>query len=102
MLSMLLKTKIVKGWFQEDKNDMDVDTTTSGTQTIAKHPLHARARDLLLIFLIDQKRYNEVTWLIRSRSFLFYPFSPPESLWFLTLLLVSVKLKFVPWLALFD
>ena len=27
------------------------------------HPLHARARDLLLIFLIDQKRYNEVTWL---------------------------------------
>ena len=63
MLFMLLKTKIVKGWFQEDKNDMDVDTTTSGTQTIAKHPLHARARDLLLIFLIDQKRYNEVTWL---------------------------------------
>ena len=33
MLFMLLKTKIVKGWFQEDKNDVDVDTTTSGTQT---------------------------------------------------------------------
>ena len=39
MLFMLLKTKTVKGWFQEDKNDMDVDITTSGTQTIAKHPL---------------------------------------------------------------
>ena len=95
MLFMLLKTKIVKGWFQEDKNDMDVDTTTSGTQTIAKHPLHARARDLLLIFLIDQKRYNEVTWLDHG-PFFFILFPPPESLWFLTLLLVSLRLKFVP------
>ena len=91
---MLLKTKIVKGWFQEDKNDMDVDTTTSGTQTIAKHPLHARARDLLLIFLIDQKRYNEVTWLDKG-PFFFNLFPPPKSLWFLTLLLMSLRLKLV-------
>ena len=65
-----------------------------------KTPL-ASARDLLLIFLIDQKRYNEVTWLDHG-PFFFILFPPPESLWFLTLLLISLRLKLVPCLALFD
>jgi 26S proteasome regulatory subunit N3 len=43
---------------------MDVDTATSGTQTVAKHSLpelEIYCYLLVLIFLIDQKRYNEVT-----------------------------------------
>ena len=65
MFFMLLNTKIVKGWLEEDEHDMDVDTATSGTQTIAKHSLPELGiyYFLVLIFLIDQKRCNEVTWL---------------------------------------
>ena len=39
MFFILLNTKTVKGWLQEDEYDMDVDIATSGTQTIAKHSL---------------------------------------------------------------
>ena len=61
MFFMLLNPKIVKGWLEEDEHDMDVDTATSGT----KHSLPELGiyYFLVLIFLIDQKRYNEVTWL---------------------------------------
>ncbi|XP_023882184.1 probable 26S proteasome non-ATPase regulatory subunit 3 [Quercus suber] len=47
---------------KEDEHDMDVDTVTLGTQTIAKHSLlelEIYCYFLVLIFLIDQKRYNE-------------------------------------------
>lgn len=43
---------------------MDVDTATSVTQTPAKHSLpelEIYCYLLVLIFLIDQKRYNEVS-----------------------------------------
>ena len=43
---------------------MDVDTATSGTQIVAKHSLpelEIYCYLLVLIFLIDQKRYNEVS-----------------------------------------
>ena len=66
MFFMLLNTKIVKGWLEEDEHYMDVDTATSGTQTVAKHCLRElgiHCYFLVLIFLIDLKRYNEVTWL---------------------------------------
>nr|XP_023918081.1 probable 26S proteasome non-ATPase regulatory subunit 3 [Quercus suber] len=47
---------------KEDEHDMDVDTATSGTQIVAKHSLpelEIYCYLLVLIFLIDQKRYNE-------------------------------------------
>lgn len=59
-----LSTKTVKDFLQEDEHDMDVDTATSGTQIVAKHSLpelEIYCYLLVLIFLIDQKRYNEVT-----------------------------------------
>ena len=83
---------------------MDVDIATSGTQTIAKHSLpelEIYCYFLVLIFLIDQKIYNEVTWLDKG-PFFFNLFPPPKSLWFLTLLLISLRLKLVPCLALFG
>ena len=104
MFFILLNTKTVKGWLQEDEYDMDVDIATSGTQTIAKHSLpelEIYCYFLVLIFLIDQKIYNEVTWLDKG-PFFFNLFPPPKSLWFLTLLLISLRLKLVPCLALFG
>ncbi|KAK4477240.1 hypothetical protein RD792_016454 [Penstemon davidsonii] len=47
---------------KEDGHDMDVDTATSVTQATAKHSLpelEIYCYLLVLIFLIDQKRYNE-------------------------------------------
>lgn len=42
---------------------MEVDTATSGSQTPTKHPvpeLEIYCYLLVLIFLIDQRKYNEV------------------------------------------
>ncbi|KAL0454064.1 UNVERIFIED_CONTAM: putative 26S proteasome non-ATPase regulatory subunit [Sesamum latifolium] len=47
---------------KEDEQDMEVDTATSATQAPAKHSLpelEIYSYLLVLIFLIDQKRYNE-------------------------------------------
>ncbi|KAL7206979.1 hypothetical protein ACSBR2_019637 [Camellia fascicularis] len=47
---------------KEDEQDMEVDTATSTTQAPVKHPLpelEIYCYLLVLIFLIDQKRYNE-------------------------------------------
>ncbi|CBI37854.3 unnamed protein product, partial [Vitis vinifera] len=47
---------------KEDEHDMEVDTATSATQTPAKHPLpelEIYCYLLVLIFLIDQKKYKE-------------------------------------------
>ncbi|XP_043708720.1 probable 26S proteasome non-ATPase regulatory subunit 3 [Telopea speciosissima] len=47
---------------KEDEHDMEVDTATSAAQTLAKHSLpelEIYCYLLVLIFLIDQKRYNE-------------------------------------------
>ncbi|KAG6410918.1 hypothetical protein SASPL_128991 [Salvia splendens] len=47
---------------KEDEHDMVIDTATSGTQTPAKHSLpelEIYSYLLVLIFLIDQKRYDE-------------------------------------------
>ncbi|KAM0942449.1 putative proteasome component (PCI) domain, 26S proteasome regulatory subunit [Dioscorea sansibarensis] len=47
---------------KEDEHDMDVDTATSGAQGLGKHPLpelEMYCYMLVLIFLIDQKKYNE-------------------------------------------
>ncbi|KAL6494851.1 hypothetical protein OROGR_031651 [Orobanche gracilis] len=47
---------------QEDEQDMEVDSATSGTQVHAKHSLpevEIYCYLLVLIFLIDQKRYSE-------------------------------------------
>ncbi|KAK6159595.1 hypothetical protein DH2020_006909 [Rehmannia glutinosa] len=46
----------------EEEHDMEVDSATSGTQAPAKHPLpelEIYCYLLVLIFLIDQKRYSE-------------------------------------------
>lgn len=56
---------------QEDEHDMEVDTATSATQTPAKHPLpelEIYCYLLVLIFLIDQKKYKEVRlyWAIKE------------------------------------
>lgn len=48
---------------QDDEHDMDVDTATSATQVSSKHALpelEIYSYLLVLIFLIDQKKYNEV------------------------------------------
>lgn len=60
---MLSSTTTFKDWLQEDDHDMDVDTATSATQTPVKHSLpelEVYCYLLVLIFLIDQKKYNEV------------------------------------------
>ncbi|GKV53418.1 hypothetical protein SLEP1_g59945, partial [Rubroshorea leprosula] len=47
---------------KEDEHDMEVDTATSSLQAPAKHPLpelEIYCYLLVLIFLIDQKKYNE-------------------------------------------
>ncbi|XP_030942022.1 probable 26S proteasome non-ATPase regulatory subunit 3 [Quercus lobata] len=47
---------------KENEHDMDVNTATSGTQTVAKHSLpelEIYCYFLVLIFLIDLKRYNK-------------------------------------------
>ncbi|CAK7329466.1 unnamed protein product [Dovyalis caffra] len=47
---------------KEDEQEMEVDTATSVTQSPAKHPipeLEIYCYLLILIFLIDQKKYNE-------------------------------------------
>ncbi|OAY77818.1 putative 26S proteasome non-ATPase regulatory subunit 3 [Ananas comosus] len=47
---------------KEDEHEMDVDTATSAAQVPAKHPLpelEIYCYLLVLIFLIDQKKYNE-------------------------------------------
>ncbi|KAM1031314.1 hypothetical protein FF1_035072 [Malus domestica] len=47
---------------KDDEQDMDVDTATSATQVPAKHALpelEMYSYLLVLIFLIDQKKYNE-------------------------------------------
>ncbi|XP_042454158.1 probable 26S proteasome non-ATPase regulatory subunit 3 [Zingiber officinale] len=47
---------------KENENDMEVDTTASSVQTTAKHSLpdiEVYCYLLVLIFLIDQKRYDE-------------------------------------------
>lgn len=51
---------------QENENDMEVDTTASSVQTTAKHSLpdiEIYCYLLVLIFLIDQKRYDEASLL---------------------------------------
>jgi len=48
---------------QEDAHEMEVDSVTSVTQAPAKYPLpelEIYCYLLVLIFLIDQKKYNEV------------------------------------------
>lgn len=50
-------------FLQEDEQDMEVDTATSGAQAPIKNPLpelEIYCYLLVLIFLIDQKKYNEV------------------------------------------
>ncbi|KAG9156371.1 hypothetical protein Leryth_009244 [Lithospermum erythrorhizon] len=47
---------------KDDENDMEIDTATSTAQTPAKHPvpeLEIYCYLLALIFLIDQKKYDE-------------------------------------------
>ncbi|XP_034228098.1 probable 26S proteasome non-ATPase regulatory subunit 3 [Prunus dulcis] len=47
---------------KDDEHDMDVDTATSATQVSSKHALpelEIYSYLLVLIFLIDQKKYNE-------------------------------------------
>ncbi|CAI9264668.1 unnamed protein product [Lactuca saligna] len=46
---------------KEDEHDMEVDTASSGTQTTVKHSheIEIYCYLLVLIFLIDQKKYNE-------------------------------------------
>ncbi|MFS8016264.1 hypothetical protein Hanom_Chr15g01366491 [Helianthus anomalus] len=46
---------------KDDQNDMEVDTASSATQTTVKHSpeLEIYCYLLVLIFLIDQKKYNE-------------------------------------------
>ena len=54
---------------------MDVDTTTSATQVPLKHPvpeLEIYCYLLVLIFLIDQKKYEEVIMLEMIISFDFF------------------------------
>ncbi|PHT97854.1 putative 26S proteasome non-ATPase regulatory subunit 3 [Capsicum chinense] len=56
-LTMVLRKKL-----KEDEHDMEVDTASSGTPTPVKHPLpeiEIYCYLLVLIFLIDQKKYNE-------------------------------------------
>jgi len=51
-------------WTQEDEHEMDVDTATSAVQAPGRHPLpevEIYCYLLVLIFLIDQKRYDEVS-----------------------------------------
>lgn len=69
---MLSSTTTFKDWLQEDDHDMDVDTATSVTQTPAKHSLpelEVYCYLLVLIFLIDQKRYNEVILIDQNLFF---------------------------------
>ena len=47
MFFILLNTKTVRGWLQEDEHDMDVDTTTHQGLKLLQ-TLLARVRDLLL------------------------------------------------------
>lgn len=50
-------------FLQDDEQDMEVDTATSAVQTPAKHSLpelEIYCYLLVLIFLIDQKKYDEV------------------------------------------
>lgn len=50
-------------FLQEDEHDMEVDTAPSGTPAPVKNPLpelEIYCYLLVLIFLIDQKKYNEV------------------------------------------
>ena len=62
---------------QEDEQEMEVDSVTSVTQAPAKHPLpelEIYCYLLVLIFLIDQKKYNEVKQHIITEG-LCIPFS---------------------------
>ncbi|KAK6120864.1 hypothetical protein DH2020_045391 [Rehmannia glutinosa] len=61
VLSAFLNFALVTG-SEEDEHDMEVDTATSATQAPTKHvlpELEIYCYLLVLIFLIDQKRYNE-------------------------------------------
>lgn len=48
---------------KDDQNDMEVDTASSATQVTVKHSpeLEIYCYLLVLIFLIDQKKYAEVS-----------------------------------------
>lgn len=50
---------------KEDEHDMEVDTASSGTQATVKHSheIEIYCYLLVLIFLIDQKKYNEVNMI---------------------------------------
>lgn len=51
---------------QEDEHDMGIDTVSSVSQSTAKHPLpelEIFCYLLFLIFLIDEKKYSEVSLL---------------------------------------
>ncbi|GLT83209.1 hypothetical protein SLE2022_015120 [Rubroshorea leprosula] len=55
----------------KDEHDMEVDTAASSLQASAKHPLpelEIYCYLLVLILLIDQKKYNEVTKACTSTS----------------------------------
>ncbi|GLU15339.1 hypothetical protein SLE2022_318370 [Rubroshorea leprosula] len=55
----------------KDEHDMEVDTAASSLQASAKHPLpelEIYCYLLVLILLIDQKKYNEVTKACTSAS----------------------------------
>ena len=64
-------------WFQDDDNEMDVDTATSATQAPIKHSLpelEIYCYLLVLIFLIDQKKYSEVGIMIISNLLIYFLF----------------------------
>lgn len=48
---------------KDDQNDMEVDTASSAAQAAVKYSpeLEIYCYLLVLIFLIDQKKYNEVS-----------------------------------------
>ena len=63
--------------FQDDDNEMDVDTATSATQAPIKHSLpelEIYCYLLVLIFLIDQKKYSEVGIMIISNLLIYFLF----------------------------
>jgi 26S proteasome regulatory subunit N3 len=54
---------------------MEVDTVTSANQAPVKHllpELEIFCYLLVLLFLIDQKKYNEVGWCVQIYLFLFF------------------------------
>lgn len=60
---------------QEDEHDMEIDTASSVSQSAAKHPLpelEIFCYLLFLIFLIDEKKYNEVSTILFS-TFMKHP-----------------------------